>query len=296
MKYNALIILSFIPFYTIFGQQEDSNNFKFADLYIENNRVYSNCIQEYEGDVFWEIKDVSRNCLPAPPEDCMVICLQKVSTKYPVANQFSGWKNPCEETDVLTYQAKSRPDLFGLTAEVGKCYVCCYIQDAFVPTVKSIDVGDPRSQHVGSMEVEYMAKPAFTKWIKLPTGEACQSGNKQCISWQAQSIPALMKSIKIPLTDGVVPEVYSVDGYKHYPGGFTEWRELNCPQSSGPNDIIAKVIRALEKYGYSLETDRVNNTFGENVKEALEDFQKKNDLPIGNLDAETIKKLGVGMK
>ena len=73
-------------------------------------------------------------------------------------------------------------------------------------------------------------------------------------------------------------------------GGFTEWREVLCP-----NEVTSYTIRqvqeALKDRGY--QPGPLDNILGAQTKAALTKFQKDNGLPIGNLDLETLRKLGI---
>ena len=73
-------------------------------------------------------------------------------------------------------------------------------------------------------------------------------------------------------------------------GGFTEWREVLCP-----NEVTSYTIRqvqtALKAQGY--EPGPLDNILGAQTKAALTKFQKDNGLPMGNLDLETLRKLGI---
>ena len=45
--------------------------------------------------------------------------------------------------------------------------------------------------------------------------------------------------------------------------------------------------------GYALPKFGADNDFGSETKAALQQFQRDNGLPVGNLDFETLKALGV---
>jgi hypothetical protein len=71
-----------------------------------------------------------------------------------------------------------------------------------------------------------------------------------------------------------------------------EWTNINqfmpqcfCPPDFGINDIYQKLI---EK-GYTIKND---GTFSDELRNALIDFQRKNGLPEGRLNIETMKLLG----
>ncbi|MCL4110247.1 UNVERIFIED_CONTAM: hypothetical protein GTU68_030631 [Idotea baltica] len=75
-------------------------------------------------------------------------------------------------------------------------------------------------------------------------------------------------------------------------GGFTEWREVVC-ESDITSDLVRRVQNALIAKGYNLGAAGADNDMGPSTKAALVKFQRENNLPIGSLDFETLKALGV---
>ena len=73
-------------------------------------------------------------------------------------------------------------------------------------------------------------------------------------------------------------------------GGFTEWREVVCPNNL-TSYTITQIQTALKDRGY--DPGPIDNILGARTKAALTQFQKDNNLPIGQLDLETLKALGV---
>jgi hypothetical protein len=75
-------------------------------------------------------------------------------------------------------------------------------------------------------------------------------------------------------------------------GGFTEWREVIC-DTDITADLVRRVQVALMAKGYDLPRYGADNDLGAETKAALVKFQRDNNLPIGQLDLETLKALGV---
>jgi len=73
-------------------------------------------------------------------------------------------------------------------------------------------------------------------------------------------------------------------------GGFSEWREVVCANKITVN-LVQQVQRRLKGKGYN--PGPIDNVIGTRTKAALVQFQKDNGLPIGNLDMETLKALGI---
>ncbi len=74
------------------------------------------------------------------------------------------------------------------------------------------------------------------------------------------------------------------------PGGFTEWREVVCDADITPS-FYRRVQQALNDRGYNVGA--VDGIIGAATKSQLTKFQRDNNLPIGRLDFETLKALGV---
>jgi hypothetical protein len=74
------------------------------------------------------------------------------------------------------------------------------------------------------------------------------------------------------------------------PGGFTEWREVLCGEKV-TGYTVRQIQAALTKAGY--DPGPSDNIMGARTKAALTKYQKDKGLPVGNLDFETLKALGV---
>ncbi len=73
-------------------------------------------------------------------------------------------------------------------------------------------------------------------------------------------------------------------------GGISEWREVLC-QGNVTSDKTRQIQNALRARGY--DPGPADNVMGARTKAALVKFQKDNGLPVGQLDFETLKALGV---
>lgn len=73
-------------------------------------------------------------------------------------------------------------------------------------------------------------------------------------------------------------------------GGFTEWREVVCA-SAVTSELVRQVQNALIAKGYNPGTP--DNQMGPATKAALVKYQKDNGLPVGQLDYETLRSLGI---
>ena len=97
--------------------------------------------------------------------------------------------------------------------------------------------------------------------------------------------PATTRSIDIPAEFTTVTRRNLVRK-----GGFTEWREIVCA-SNVTTSMVRAVQDALRTRGY--DPGPTDNVMGARTKAALVKYQKEEGLPVGNLDYETLKSLGV---
>jgi hypothetical protein len=165
--------------------------------------------------------------------------------------------------------------------------------------------------------------PATTKWVKRRADKNCLSANPDdCLVWCLVEVPAkyetitktvlktpaTTKTVEIPaeyqtVTKQVVktpaqtrtieiPAEFKTVSIRKLTkkGGFSEWREVICPKDV-TTARITQIQRALRDKGYN--PGPIDNIFGAQTKAALIKFQKANGLPVGQLDTETLKALGV---
>lgn len=77
-----------------------------------------------------------------------------------------------------------------------------------------------------------------------------------------------------------------------YKGTYSELREMLCCGGKIKPASTQQIIHAINQLGYNVTTTD-SNTFSPELKTALIHFQKKNGLPVGNLNMETLRALGL---
>lgn len=170
---------------------------------------------------------------------------------------------------------------------------------------------------------DVMVTPASQKWVKGVADKNCLSANpKDCEVWCLKEIPAVYqkvtrkvektpattKQVDVPAVTKVVPRqkmIYSayenrIDIPPTYKtvmkkvlvakGGYQEWKEVMCEQNLTDTKIAA-IQQALNREGY--DAGPADNQMGAKTKQALIKFQQDKGLPVGNLNMETLKALGV---
>lgn len=128
----------------------------------------------------------------------------------------------------------------------------------------------------GDTPVDPSSSDPYSNWgtAGCPTGYSYDTGDNTC---------------KRTLT---VPAEYATVTKKAVSrkGGFTEWREVLCANEV-TTAVISQVQAALSSRGYN--AGPADNVMGTRTKAALVKFQKDNGLPVGQLDFQTLKALGI---
>ncbi|MFT4645146.1 MAG: hypothetical protein ACI8ZX_001558, partial [Planctomycetota bacterium] len=168
-----------------------------------------------------------------------------------------------------------------------------------------------------------MVSPTTTKWIKGKADAGCLSADpSDCQVMCLVEVPAVYttitkrvlkqnaysRSIYVPMeykivgkqiktqneryTEQVVPATYKTvqERYLITKGGYQGWREILCGTDLTTSKITS-IQRALKAAGFN--PGPIDNVFGIKTKEALKAYQRAKGLPVGNLNLETLKSLGV---
>ena len=97
--------------------------------------------------------------------------------------------------------------------------------------------------------------------------------------------PATVKEEDIPAVYKEVQEKRLAEK-----GGYSVWTEILCAEKTS-SSTIRKLQRALRAEGYSIGV--VDGVMGTRTQTSLKQFQIDNGLPVGNLNMETLKSLGI---
>lgn len=195
-----------------------------------------------------------------------------------------------------TYEGKiySNDDM---PSEPGKCYARCLMQDKFKWTEHEYYAytGD-------QVELEGVSKtkkeiiPASTKWEKRKADRNCLSDDPDdCMVWCLVKVPGVFED-QYTVVDTNLVKDFEIRRTKtkelETAGGFTQWREVICDSDITPA-FYMKVQQALIDAGYEVGLHGADGRKSPELKAALVKYQRAKELPVGQMDLETLASLGL---
>ncbi|MEZ4880657.1 MAG: peptidoglycan-binding domain-containing protein, partial [Chitinophagales bacterium] len=145
----------------------------------------------------------------------------------------------------------------------------------------------PAAEQVIDIPAEYktvtktvLASPATTKKIDIPA-------EYKTVTKTVVDQPAAVKETTIPAEYQTITKNVLVKK-----GGYNEWKEILCGDKV-TSYTISQIQQALLDRGYDVGPAGVDNILGKDTRQALIKYQQDNNLPVGNLNIETLKALGV---
>ncbi|MEM6723407.1 MAG: peptidoglycan-binding domain-containing protein, partial [Bacteroidota bacterium] len=178
------------------------------------------------------------------------------------------------ETKTITKRVLKTPATTQEVAVEAKYETRTYEKLVSAATTRVIEI-PAESKTISRQVVKEAAK---TEVIEVP-------GETKTISYQKLVTPAGTNVVEIPAEYKTVTKKQLVSK-----GGFSEWREILCP-ADVTEATVRSVQRALRDAGY--DPGPLDNILGARTKAALIKYQKDKGLPVGNLDIETLKALGL---
>ncbi len=176
-------------------------------------------------------------------------------------------------------------------ARPGTCNAKCIIPSPFdmkTDTVLVLAADEPVPEEYMSYEAAlYMEK----KWVKKKSTNCTSSNPDDCLIWCLTSEPTKVAQVYskiITNSDGDSDQKIVVQEHLDHEAKevTTEWREVLCQTQIGKYQ--ADITMALTGLGYEIVPDNQNS-----FKKALLTYQLSNRLPLGNLDTETVRSLGI---
>lgn len=179
---------------------------------------------------------------------------------------------------------KKYPNCFSQNPD--DCYVACYEEIAAKYKTESYQV---------------LAEPARTiedvvpaKYKTITKKVIDQPARVDEIPVEPQYKTVTKKVLVSPATtrEEVIPAVYSTVSSKQLvrAGGYTVWTEILCAEKT-TSGKVRSVQRALSAAGYN--PGPADGVMGVKTQSAMAQYQTDKGLPVGNMNLETLRSLGV---
>ena len=228
----------------------------------------------------------------------------------------------CQTEDQYTYKAKQVVASPRMVKKIKLPALYTTVYDTVVIRQQSKKFENVAAQYETVRE-QKMTAPSTTKWVKGKADAGCLSADpNDCQVMCLVEVPAQYTTItkrvlkhkaykretNIPMeykivakqiktqneryAEQVIPATYKTiqERVLVSKGGYQGWKEVLCG-----NDLttqkITQIQKALKAAGYN--PGPIDNIFGSQTKEALKAYQRAKGLPVGNLNIETLKSLGV---
>jgi len=156
--------------------------------------------------------------------------------------------------------------------------------DAKYTTVSYQKLANDASANVSSGDARYTTRTYRKLASPATTTSNSTEARYESRSYQTSTAPTT-RTVDIPAEYKTVSKRQLVKA-----GGFSEWKEVLCGDKITTLDY-REIQQALVARGY--DVGGVDGTWGAKTKAALVKFQKDNGLPIGQLDFDTLRALGI---
>src|SRR5690349_2254768 len=163
----------------------------------------------------------------------------------------------------------------------GKCYKNCIAPDRYEPAFVSFPIYTGTDPDAPVRLERIMTEAPKNQWVRRPNGEI----------YLVQT-PATTKDVRV-LADTVYFRDFRMSRFEikklAEKGGFMRETEVVCSDERTPS-LFLQISTALKSYGYMEEpTPKWDSKFSE----AIQQFQKDNSLPVGDLNLETLHFMGI---
>ncbi|MFK7905569.1 MAG: peptidoglycan-binding protein [Chitinophagales bacterium] len=185
-----------------------------------------------------------------------------------------------------TKWSKGRADANCLSQNPEDCKVWCLTEiPAQYKTVTRQVLKSPATTQESPIPSEYKTITKAVVQSPASTQEREVPAEYRNVTKQVLASPATTNEVEIPAEYSTVTTRKLVKE-----GGFTEWVEVVCETSMTPATVSA-IQQALRARGY--DPGPVDNVMGAQTKAALTKFQKDNGLPIGQVNMDSMRALGL---
>lgn len=237
----------------------------------------------------WVKKQADANCLSADPNDCIVWCLVETPAEFKtVTKRVNKGCDGSGKADAGCIKTIEVPAKTGMRT-LRKVKTQASVREETVPA-EFKTVAELRRETAAGKQAKNVAGDYLTirkQVVKTPasTREEEIQPVTQTFNTRALKTPAALHTEDVPAETTPITKRKLVK-----PGGFNEWREVLCGEKV-TGYTVEQIQQALIKAGY--DPGPADNVMGAATKRALEAFQRDRNLPVGNLDLETLKALGV---
>ena len=251
----------------------------------------------------WVRKKIDAACLNANPDDCFVWCMVEVPAEYQkVTMSVNRGCDGFGKADGGCTRYVEAPAKMG-TRTVYKLKKTATVHEERVPAeYKTLTIRRVKTPATSLEEAVKMVKaPATVREEDIPAEHITVS--RQILRYPAatreEPVPAAYEMLtrKVIKTPVITREEPFAEDYQLITkriltkaGGFAEWREVLCEEKIS-GEVIGQIQRALQSRGY--DPGPPDNTMNARTKAAMLKFQKDKGLPVGSLNMETLKVLGV---
>ncbi len=185
-----------------------------------------------------------------------------------------------------TKWTKGRADANCLSQNPEDCKVWCLTEiPAQYKTVTRQVLKSPATTSENPIPAEYKTITKAVVQTPAATQEREVPAEYRNVTKQVLASPATTNEVEIPAEYSTVTTRKLVKE-----GGFTEWVEVVCETDMNAATVSA-IQQALRSRGY--DPGPIDNVMGAKTKQALTQFQKDNGLPIGQVNMETMRALGL---
>jgi Putative peptidoglycan binding domain len=169
----------------------------------------------------------------------------------------------------------------GIQQRDGICYTNCVLPDQYVTKWVTYPIYIGADEDAPTRVETLVVEPAKSRWVKKETGEVL-----------LERMPAVEKTVRI-LADTFFYRDYRYERFETKvlaeKAGIQRPIPVVCSEARTPS-LFLQISSALTAYGYMTEAKKEwDNKFSQ----AIQQFQKDNSLPIGDLNLETLQFLGI---
>ena len=190
----------------------------------------------------------------------------------------------CSQSIVYSVEKPKTPNTYGGVAQrnevqerQGKCFKNCMIPARYETRVVNFPIFNGTEGEAPLRTEILVVEPPKSRWEKKKNGELA-----------LVETPAVTREIRV-LADTMFYRDFQYQRFEYKAlvekGGFVRETEVICSDERTP-DLYLKISEALKSFGYC---EQPTSQWTLALSQALQQFQKDNGLPVGDLSVETIR-------